>query len=702
MIQPVKDTKTVRQMVESFEERRSDDEKRLYPRFMTAEGLTDAAELWRPSGILICKREVSQSQHNLESFAPDHADSDKKHLPIGDFEKVSQMYIIDFSEKGVQVYFECDNQAKILSSVFSLQIGIIRIPVYPRWYQLSPEGNTAGFEFADKIDYNNHLAKILVRLSDKSIRFLINDHLRNLVAEHRQSCVYAYLSILYNLRLRFLECLALFNEAKQSIEQFVDPQHHKEMLHIFLEFECLRSLHLRHARALGRDKDLPATLEPFIELFRDFECSISGKSQKVIFLEKDVLNILENSIIYWNWGIHPPGELIDQVIPAYNSFMTLKSILPGVFESKEFDNQFDYYSFVIRSMTLLKDKLIDLLSAPLSGVRTVSARGRTSEAPVADADADEPDHTPVLTAIPQLLEKGQFGKIGTPPLERKLAETYGQSLGIESGITGDDVAETGIGDSHAGGARPQGVRPRPHRIKMYLGILWLVAFAFAAISILSLPKERLPWNKQDRSADLPIHQEAPPASPPAATLPPVTGVGSDLGASSENPSAALPSNILPDKVSESPGSDLPGVDPGQGPDEGGVSEVGKREAAIDAPPADSAAVAPSAEVVVATNLEETTPAPPARKDLGHRFEIETGQTCWIQVKIDKEKTWSVLMKPGDRFDWEVKHRIDIIVGNSGGVRVTWDGQALGLLGRVGEPVRLNFPNSEFISKYKAD
>lgn len=699
MIEPVKDTNTVRRMVESLEERRLDDEKRLYPRFMTADALTNAADLWRPGGILIRKKEVSQSQHNVESFLPDRGDSDKKRVPIGDFEKVSDMYIIDFSEKGVQIYFECDNQAKILSSVFFLQIGIIRIPVYPRWYQLSPEGNTAGFEFGYAIELDHHLASLIVKLSDKSINFLINDYISNELAEYKQACIYAYLSIFYNLRLRFLECLALFNQARQCVEQFVGSHHHKEMLHIFFEFECLKSLHLRHARALGTDRNPSATLEPFIKPFRDYECSISGKSQKVCFLENDVLNILENSIIFWNWGIHPPGELIDQVVPVYNSFMALKSILPGVFESREFLNQFDYYSFLIRSITLLKEKMIDLISAPLPDLDTVRARAGSSEALV----AAEPDHNPVMSTIPQLLGKGQFGKIGTPALEQKLAEAYGEGLGIESSITGEEAAETGRQNSHKEGARPPASRPHSFRIGKYLGILFLGVLALTAISILSQPPERLPWKKQERVADRPIYREAPSSAPPQVILSPDAGTESNPGESSENRviSVLPPADTGPDRVSESSGGDLPGAEPERGQDDGGRIEIGKLEASIDGPPRDSAAVDPLAPAVVPEVVAETTPEA-AAKEPAHRFSIEADKMCWIQVKIDNGKTWSAMMKPGDRFDWEVKDRIDIVVGNSGGVQIAWDGQALRQLGRVGQPMRLNFPSPEFISKFKVD
>lgn len=698
MGEPLKEAKSVRKLVESFQERRLDDEKRLSPRFMTADALVNSVGVGRPSGILICRKEVDQSQYNEQLIAKHRRDTDKTGMSIVAFEKLCDMHIIDFSEEGLQIYFKYNNQTKILSNTLLLQIGITRISVYPIWYHLSQNGNRSGFEFANSIESDGTLASLIIKLSDRFIEILINDYLPNKSADYDQACVYAYLSIFYNLRLRFLQALAFFNEAKQCIEQFVDPLLHKEMLHIFFEFDGLRSLHLRQARALGADRDPPATLAPFIKPFRDFECGISGKYQKVCFLERDALNVLENSIIFWNWSIQPPDELIDQVMPPYNWFMALKTLVPGVFESREFVNQFNYYSFLIQSITQLKDRLIDLVSAPLPGVDPGNAGGKVFGA----WEPDTPEPAPVLGTIIRLSEKGQSREIGTPVLEQKLAEAHGQGLGTEPGSTEEDFKERGLPESHREGPQPPEVRPDPHRFKKYIGFLLLAAFALAALSILGLPKERLPWNKQDRSPGDPVHQEGPANSSPGAVLPPDTG--GDVAANAE--SSRLPtgpsSDEVPGKVSELSGSGPPGVEHDPGRNEGDESEVETDKAATDGLPGEGFAGATAASAAVAEHLEQATPAAPTPKYSGHRFGIEAGQMCWIQVKIDNGKTRSVMMKPGDRLEWEVGDRVDIVIGNSGGVRVTWDGQALHQLGRIGEPVKLNFTASELMSKFKVD
>lgn len=700
MDKPVKDTKGVRQMSEPLEGRRAGEEKRLCPRFLTADGLTNTAERWRPTGILICRAETSRSVPDVEKSAPGQADSRGKHAQAGPFEKISDMYIIDFSEKGAQVYFECDNQARILTSEFFLQVGITRVAVCPSWYQLSPHGNTAGFEFNHQPEQSCDLARLLVYLSDDLLNFVINEHIPSLSILNSQVCTYAYLSIFYNLRLKFLECIALFNKARERVEQFVNSHHHEEMMHIFLEFESLRSLHLKQARALSKDKDPNATLEPFVKPFRELGGGISGKAQQLRFHESDVLSVLADSIVFWDWKVHPSCGLAERVKPARDAFMALRTILPGVFEGEAFDNQFDYYSFLIRSTTQLKNRLIDLVSAPMSSVETARVRGRMPEL----LASRESDRVPALGTIPRLMEKGRFEEIGTPALEEKLVEAYGRSLGVESASGEGDITVKGLQLPYGQSIPPPRVGPGPNRPYKYLAVLLAAVVAFAVAGLLSRPGMQVFWKSRDVGTDRVSTRTAPADAVPQEVPPRESEAGNSVEAKVESGAqpSVLPSDTVPDKVSESLTRDVSGGESEPVADERGGNEAPEYEAAVDAAPADSRETALPAGEVVEEPLPEATPAAPPRKELVHRFEIEAGQKCWIQVKIDGEKAWSAMMKPGDRFDWEVKERIDILVGNSGGVRVKWDGQLLGQVGMVGQPVRLTLPNPQLISKVKAD
>jgi cytoskeleton protein RodZ len=96
--------------------------------------------------------------------------------------------------------------------------------------------------------------------------------------------------------------------------------------------------------------------------------------------------------------------------------------------------------------------------------------------------------------------------------------------------------------------------------------------------------------------------------------------------------------------------------------------------------------------------DDSLKAPP--KPLVHRFEAEAQQKTWIQVKTDDNKTYSVMMQPGDKQEWETKEGMHVVVGNAGGVRMKWDGDPIGTDGKPGQVLRFRLPDFSFAEKPK--
>jgi cytoskeletal protein RodZ len=96
--------------------------------------------------------------------------------------------------------------------------------------------------------------------------------------------------------------------------------------------------------------------------------------------------------------------------------------------------------------------------------------------------------------------------------------------------------------------------------------------------------------------------------------------------------------------------------------------------------------------------DDSLKAPP--KPLVHRFEAEAEQKTWIQVKTDDNKTYSVMMQPGDKQEWETKEGMHVVVGNAGGVRMKWDGDPIGTDGKPGQVLRFRLPDFRFAEKPK--
>jgi len=74
--------------------------------------------------------------------------------------------------------------------------------------------------------------------------------------------------------------------------------------------------------------------------------------------------------------------------------------------------------------------------------------------------------------------------------------------------------------------------------------------------------------------------------------------------------------------------------------------------------------------------------------------IKLGVNCisrtWIEVIIDNALPFEVTLFPGEEVSWEGKNRIELKIGNAGGIEITANGVPLKSFGKTGEVVRLIF------------
>jgi len=83
-----------------------------------------------------------------------------------------------------------------------------------------------------------------------------------------------------------------------------------------------------------------------------------------------------------------------------------------------------------------------------------------------------------------------------------------------------------------------------------------------------------------------------------------------------------------------------------------------------------------------TGTASPTPAPTA---VGLELSIEVvGQRSWLLVLADGERVFAGILEPGAKDTWRASERIVLRSGNAGAVRVTLNGQALGLFGENGQ------------------
>jgi cytoskeleton protein RodZ len=94
------------------------------------------------------------------------------------------------------------------------------------------------------------------------------------------------------------------------------------------------------------------------------------------------------------------------------------------------------------------------------------------------------------------------------------------------------------------------------------------------------------------------------------------------------------------------------------------------------------------EDVVAVQEEEPTPV----RD--HTVVITASERTWIQIQEGSSLPFDVILFPGDSFTRTSSQQLAIVIGNAGGVTVSFDGKKLGSPGQDGEVIRLTLPSPE--------
>jgi len=78
----------------------------------------------------------------------------------------------------------------------------------------------------------------------------------------------------------------------------------------------------------------------------------------------------------------------------------------------------------------------------------------------------------------------------------------------------------------------------------------------------------------------------------------------------------------------------------------------------------------------------------------HALVITASERTWVQIQEGTALPFDVVLYPGESYSRTSPHQLAILIGNAGGVQVTFDGVGLGMLGGVGEVVRLTLPSPD--------
>lgn len=247
------------------------------------------------------------------------------------------VHVVDFSETGVQLQFQCDNPLRLHQSQLCLEMQDAQIPVVPRWLKGSQVYHRGGFLFKEKIGSNLGLVRIIKDLSIGLADFLISGFHLNSVPFAKQTGVYAYLTVFYSLKLYLVEAMA-------DIKKICNLASDSKLL-----LDDYNSLLVKKIDPASADSLMQIYMKPFY----DFGCGILGTTEDVSLTDDEVRSALLNSVLLINKDRIYPAEMVPGIKILYELFQMLREILPETFDDDEFDSQFACYNSIIRGIQLL-------------------------------------------------------------------------------------------------------------------------------------------------------------------------------------------------------------------------------------------------------------------------------------------------------------------------------------------------------------
>lgn len=84
-------------------------------------------------------------------------------------------------------------------------------------------------------------------------------------------------------------------------------------------------------------------------------------------------------------------------------------------------------------------------------------------------------------------------------------------------------------------------------------------------------------------------------------------------------------------------------------------------------------------------------------DKRHTLTATARETVWIKIRLDDGEPYDVMLKEGESVSWKAARVFSLIVGNAGGVSISYDGKSLPPMGKSGEVVSFKIPEEKPLS-----
>lgn len=94
------------------------------------------------------------------------------------------------------------------------------------------------------------------------------------------------------------------------------------------------------------------------------------------------------------------------------------------------------------------------------------------------------------------------------------------------------------------------------------------------------------------------------------------------------------------------------------------------------------------------NVEEEPPPKLNKEKEEKNLVVKAKMETWIGVKIDGKTRKEKLLKAGETFSERVEKYVELLIGNAGGVEITFNGEKIEGIGKPGQVVRLRLPRRD--------
>ncbi|MBI1910608.1 MAG: DUF4115 domain-containing protein [Deltaproteobacteria bacterium] len=96
-------------------------------------------------------------------------------------------------------------------------------------------------------------------------------------------------------------------------------------------------------------------------------------------------------------------------------------------------------------------------------------------------------------------------------------------------------------------------------------------------------------------------------------------------------------------------------------------------------------------------VKPTAPAVQAQtEDKKHFLTASANESVWIKIRIDNGDATEVYLRQGEKVNWKASDNFSLLIGNAGGVSLTYDGKPVNNLGISGEVVSLKLPRAQAV------